>query len=56
MNKYSNGQTTTTVPTYTNDFWVFDVTNCSTAYHPYIASTTSGVTFGSNGSTCIPFN
>ncbi len=55
MNKYSNGLSTT-VPTCTNDFWVFDVTNCSTAYQPYIASATSGVTFAASGSTCIPFN
>ena len=56
MNKYSNGQTVA-VPTCTNDYWVFDVTNCSSlGYHPYVASTTSGITFAANGSTCIPFN
>lgn len=58
MNKYTNNGTSGSPPSCTNDYWVFDATNCT--YAPtearYVESTTSGVTFASTGTLCISFN
>jgi len=58
LNKYSNNGTGGVPPCCTNDYWVFDNTNCtfnSTESIYTSSSTTSGTTFGS-GNTCISFN
>jgi hypothetical protein len=58
MNKYTNNETGGTPPSCTNDYWVFDVANCThnATEALYIESATSGTTFASTGSTCISFN
>ena len=59
MKKYSNGETGGTPPSCTNDYWVFDATNCTNNATSalYVANTTtSGTTFATTGNLCIPFN
>jgi hypothetical protein len=59
MNKYTNNGTSGSPPSCTNDFWVFDSTNCTHAATEslYVSdATTSGITFASSGSLCISFN
>lgn len=58
LNKYSNNGTGGIPPCCTNDYWVFDNTNCthnSTESIYTSTSLTSGTTFTS-GNICISFN
>lgn len=58
MNKFSNNGTGGTPASCTNDYWVFDVTNCTNnaTESIYISTNTSGTEFASSGTTCISFN
>lgn len=60
MNKYTNNGNGGSPPSCTNDYWVFDSTNCTynateTIYHA-TTSSTSGSTFASTGTMCISLN
>lgn len=59
MNKYTNNGTGGVPPSCTNDYWVFDSTNCThnATESIYVSNnSTSGTTFASTGTTCISFN
>lgn len=59
MNILTNNGTAALYPTCTNDYWVFDNTNCShnSTESIYTPSTVlSGTTFVTTGFMCISFN
>jgi hypothetical protein len=60
MNKYSNNGTAGSPPSCTNDYWVFDNTNCThnATETTYVSTTssTSGSTFAATGTMCISLN
>lgn len=58
LNKYTNNNTGGVPPSCTNDYWVFDSTNCThnVTESIYVATPTSGTTFATSGTMCISFN
>lgn len=59
FNKFTNNGTNGVPPSCTNDYWVFDSTNCTNnaTESIYVSNnSTSGTTFATTGTTCISFN
>lgn len=58
LNTYTNNNTGGNPPCCTNDYWVFDKTNCTynSSEAIYVSSTTTSGTTFATGHTCISFN